>query len=328
MDTRFRTAEDTPDNLARYFLTPTGFTFSDFRASFGEEIAKAVYTNLYKVGCARNSYRQISPVRVLADRNTKKYAFELSDQKLIETVIIKRRTGNTVCLSTQVGCQVRCRFCKSGENGLVRNLSASEMIQQFIFANGNANRIVFMGIGEPLMNYSELIRVIHILRDRNGLDFPTDGISISTVGPIDKLKLLREEHIKIQLVLSLHATDQQTRDYLMPGTARHSINEVISLSMDYGRRHNRKISIAYLLLPGINDRTVDVERLSRWFGGKNVVVNLLRYNGNKTNEFFPASPERISSFMKALEKNSVRVTLRRSLGDSIEAACGQLVPKG
>jgi len=327
METRFRGEYNSPNNLTDFFLNPANYTFRDFSVVFGNDVAKSIYKELYKPTTSHNSFRQIFPVKILTDQFTKKYAFELSDKRQIETVVIKRRTGNTICLSTQVGCPVQCRFCKSGENGLIRNLSTAEIIQQFLFANEKINRIVFMGIGEPLYNYNEIIRAVHILRDRNGLDFPTDGISISTVGPIDKLQMLREEHIKIQLVLSLHATDQETRDYLIPGMSKHSINEVISLTMEYGRRHNRKVSIAYLLLPGINDRRVDSERLSRWFGNKNVIVNLLKYNGKKNYEFRPASVQELNHFKNILEQSNVQVTIRQSMGDSIEAACGELAIK-
>ncbi len=172
-----------------------------------------------------------------------------------------------------------------------------------------------------------MIKSIHILRDRNGLNFPTDGISISTVGPADKLKSLKEEHLKIQLVLSLHATDQRTRDYLIPGMSKYNINEVIASAMEYGRRHKKSISVAYLLLPGINDRKADIENLSKWFSNKNVVMNLLKFNGEKSNEFKSAADEYLKKVKQRLEKNNVKVTIRQSLGTSIKAACGQLVIK-
>jgi len=327
METRVRGECQSLNNLTDFFLTPTNYTFRDFSSAFGNDVAKSIYKTLYNPTYSKKSFKQIFPVNIFTDKVTKKYVFELSDNRKIETVVIKRRTGNTICLSTQVGCPVQCRFCKSGENGLIRNLSTSEIIQQFLFVNEKINRIVFMGIGEPLYNYNELIRAIHILRDRNGLDFPTDGISISTVGPIEKLQMLREEHIKVQLILSLHATDQETRDYLIPGMSTYRINEVIALTMDYGRRHNRKVTIAYLLLPGINDRKADSERLSRWFGNKNVVINLLKYNGKRTHEFRPASAQEFNHFKDHLEQNNVQVTLRHSMGESIEAACGELVIK-
>ncbi len=327
MNNIFRNGHVLPQQLYNFFLTPTNYTFSDFSSSFGIEIAKAVYASLYQLAGEKNNFRQLIPIEYKNDKNTKKYVFQLHDNQRIETVVIKRKTGMTICISTQVGCPIKCKFCKSGENGFIRNLTASEIIQQFLFVNENINRIVFMGIGEPLLNYEELIKSIHILRDRNGLDFPTDGISISTVGPIDKLLLLKDEHIKIQLVLSLHATDQKTRDYLIPGMSKYNINEVLASTMEYGRRHKRKISIAYLLLPGINDRKGDIEKLIRWFSNKNVVVNLMKYNGMKSDKFKYASSRKFEKIKMELEKNNVQVTIRQSMGNSIEAACGELVIK-
>lgn len=327
MKTRNRGGYQSPNTLLDFFLTPTSYTYRDFSAAFGTDVAESIFNALYTSKASQAAFRQIYPVKVLTDQAAKKYVFELSDRRQIETVVIKRLTGNTLCLSTQVGCPVQCRFCRSGENGLVRNLSASEIVQQLLFVDETINRIVFMGIGEPLYNYTEVIQAIHVLRDRKGLDFPTDGISISTVGPIDALRLLREEHIKIQLVLSLHATDQETRDYLIPGMSACSMHEVIALTMEYGRRHNRKISIAYLLLPGINDRQVDSERLIRWFGNKNVIINLLKYNGRRSTLFRSASAQEMACFKDRLEQGRVQVTLRQSMGASIEAACGELVIK-
>lgn len=327
MQNKFRRESASLSRIENYFLNPTNYTFADFNDTFGFETANAVFTSLYKPGRAHPPYRQIVPVAAKSDSNTTKFVFQLFDKRHIETVVIRRRTGKTLCISTQVGCSVRCKFCKSGKNGFIRNLSASEIVQQFIFINQDINRIVFMGIGEPLLNYEQLIRSIHILRDRNGLDFPTDGISISTVGPPEKLVLLRDEHIKIQLVLSLHATEQKTRDYLIPGMARYSINEIISLAMEYGRRHKRKISIAYLLLPGMNNRIEDAEKLIKWFSNKNVIINILQYNGDNISTFKTASRKELENFKNKLESGNVQVTIRQSLGDSIEAACGQLAIK-
>jgi 23S rRNA (adenine2503-C2)-methyltransferase len=228
---------------------PYGFTFDEIHGVIGEHDAKALYTLLYEGGFRKKNHT-IWKKDIVKEADTKKYIFELSDNKCIETVCIKRKTGVTACVSVQVGCPVQCVFCESGRNGLTRNLTASEIVQQIIFLKEPINRIVFMGIGEPLYNYDAVIKAIHILRDRIGMNFPTDGITISTVGPIKYLKRLREEHIKIQLVLSLHATNQKTRNYVIPGMVGNNINETVETALSYSRRHNRKLTIAYLLLPG------------------------------------------------------------------------------
>lgn len=236
---------------------PYGCTFEEIVELLGEKSGRAFFRTLYK----EKPKIQNQTIKVNSIENggdTKKYAFELNDGYCIETVSITRKTGTTVCVSTMVGCPIGCTFCESGSNGFIRNLSASEIVQQVILMKDKINRIVFMGMGEPLLNYDTLIKAIHILRDRNGLDFPTDGITISTVGPLKELKKLREEHIKIQLTLSLHATTQAVRDRLIPNMKGQDIGKIVESVLSYSERHNRKITIAYLLIPGVNDKSSDV----------------------------------------------------------------------
>jgi 23S rRNA (adenine2503-C2)-methyltransferase len=215
-------------------------------------------------------------------------------------------------------------FLRVRQKGLIRNLSASEIVQQVVFLKDSINRIVFMGIGEPLYNYDAVIRAIHILRDRNGLDFPTDGITISTVGPVNWLKKLREEHIKIQLVLSLHAADQKTRDHIIPGMKGNDINETVKTALSYSKRHNRKLTIAYLLLPGINDKYSDIKQLVEWFKHENVMINLLEYNQTNHTILKAANRKGIEGFKNDLENHGLEVKIRSSHGRNIKAACGQL----
>jgi 23S rRNA (adenine2503-C2)-methyltransferase len=305
---------------------PFGFTFNEMNGFIGEHDARALYTLLYK----NNSRKKIHTIwvkNIIKDADTKKYVFELSDDKCIETVCIKRKTGISACVSTQVGCPVQCAFCESGKNGLIRNLTASEIVQQIVFLKEPINRIVFMGIGEPLYNYDALIKAIHILRDRNGMDFPTDGITVSTVGPIKLLKQLREEHIKIQLVLSLHATDQKTRNSIIPGMSGNNINETVQTALSYSKRHNRKLIIAYLLLSGINDKYTDIKQLVEWFKHENVMINLLEYNQTNCTIFKKANKKDIERFKNNLENYGLEVKTRASHGRTIKAACGQLASK-
>ena len=192
---------------------PYGFTYKEMSEVIGENEAKALYEELYKQ-LPRKKNLSMLVKNICKSSDTEKYVYELKDNKYIETVFIKRRDGGTVCVSTQVGCPVGCIFCESGRNGFVRNLTSSEIVQQIILLRRKVNRIVFMGMGEPLFNYDNLIKAIHILRDRYGLNFPTDGITISTVGPVDQLKKLREEHLKIQLTISLHPSPPTPRPRL------------------------------------------------------------------------------------------------------------------
>ena len=226
-----------------------------------------------------------------------------------------------------VGCPVGCIFCASGENGFVRNLTPSEIVQQVILVKGKVNRIVFMGMGEPLFNYDNVIKSIHILRDRKGINFPTDGITISTTGPLPQMKKLREEHLKIQLTLSLHATNQHTRDSIMPHMKGYDIDEVVQSVLSYSDRHNRSVTIAYLLIPGINDRENDVKQLGKWFRDKNVLINLLQYNETDCKAVRRPNKQELVAFRDKLNKSGLTVKIRESRGGNIKAACGQLVSR-
>lgn len=313
-------------NIVDIINDPFGFTFNEIAGIIGERNSCALFSSLYKSNLPKRIHT-IWIKEIVKDTDTQKYIYELFDQKCIETVCIKRRTGITACVSTQVGCPVKCAFCESGKNGLLRNLTVSEIVQQIHFLKEPINRIVFMGIGEPLYNYDALIKAIHILRDRNGLDFPTDGITISTVGPIKMLRKLREEHIKIQLVLSLHATNQKVRNTLIPGMSGNDIKETVEAVLSYSKRHNRKLTIAYLVLPGINDTYSDIKQLVEWFKHENVMINLLEHNQANQLVFKDVCRKKVEHFKNKLEDNGLEVKIRVSHGRKINAACGQLVSK-
>ena len=302
---------------------PYGFTYKEMSEVIGENEAKALYEELYKQ-LPRKKNLSMLVKNICKSSDTEKYVYELKDNKYIETVFIKRRDGGTVCVSTQVGCPVGCIFCESGRNGFVRNLTSSEIVQQIILLRRKVNRIVFMGMGEPLFNYDNLIKAIHILRDRYGLNFPTDGITISTVGPVDQLKKLREEHLKIQLTISLHAATQSARNRIIPHMRIYAIEDVVKQALSYSERHNRKIVFAYLLLPGINDRPSDVRQLAKWFRGKKVMINVLQYNPTSNSRIKAPQKREIVAFKHQLEQAGLEVTIRVSHGRKINAACGQL----
>jgi len=305
---------------------PYGFTFSEVSDVLGEQDAEKLYRDLY-FRSNNQRYRTIKIKEIFRGPDTQKYAFELSDGYCIETVSIKRKTGTTVCVSTMIGCPVGCIFCASGENGFIRNLTPSEIVQQVVLVSGRVNRIVFMGMGEPLFNYDNVIKAIHILRDRKGLNFPTDGITLSTAGPLPQMKRIREEHLKIQLTLSLHATNQRTRNYIMPHMKGYDIEEVVQSTISYSERHNRTVTIAYLLIPGLNDRISDIKQLGRWFRGKNVLINLLQYNETNCKVIKRPNKQELVAFRDKLNDVGLTVKIRESRGGSIKAACGQLVSK-
>lgn len=254
-----------------------------------------------------------------------KFVFGLPDGGAIEAVRIRRRTGMTACVSSQVGCAFGCTFCASGRLGLQRQLRSGEIVQQALELGPRINRLVFMGIGEPLHNYDEVLRAIRILRDRRGLGLRSSGVTISTIGIPKRLRQLREEHLKINLTISLHATTDEVRHQLIPGARAFSIEEVVEASQRWADRHNRTVTYVYLLLPGINDRDADADRLVAMLRGRRARVNLMRWNpvlGGPT--FRRVDDRRLTSFKQRLVRHEVPTVVRDTQGRDIDAACGQL----
>lgn len=255
---------------------------------------------------------------------SQKILFGLDDGFAVETVLIRRRDGHTACISSQVGCAFACRFCASGQAGLKRNLRAGEIVEQVVQLGPKVNRIVFMGIGEPLNNYDGVLGAIRIMRDRRGMSFPTTGITLSTIGIPKALKSLREEHLAINLTISLHATTQEVRDRLIPGARKHPIADVVAHALSWAERHNRVVTFVYLLLPGLNDSAADADRLVRMMAGKPARVNLMRWNP-VDGIALERTPDRTLTFFRdRLDRAGVPVVVRDTQGRDISAACGQL----
>lgn len=263
--------------------------------------------------------------RTTPGRMSTKFLFALPDGDAIEAVRIQRRTGTTACVSSQVGCAFGCTFCASGKLGLRRHLRAGEIVQQVLDLGRRINRIVFMGIGEPLHNDDQVLAAIRILRDRRGLALPTSGITISTIGIPAKLRRLREEHLKINLTISLHATTDEVRRQLIPGARTTTIVDVVDASQSWARRHNRTVTYVYLLLPGINDTRQDAQRLLGLLSGARARVNLMRWNPVLGGDTYRRIDDRgLTSFKRRLEAGGLDVTVRDTQGGDIDAACGQL----
>eukprot|EP00873_Tetraselmis_striata_P032628 jgi/Tetstr1/452892/TSEL_039928.t1 len=260
------------------------------------------------------------------DRGTRseKFLFALPDGYAIETVLIRRRDGYTACVSSQVGCAFACRFCASGQAGLKRNLSAGEIVEQIVRLGPRVNRIVFMGIGEPLNNYDNVLKAIRILRDRSGLALPASGMTISTIGIPRALRALREEHLKINLTISLHATTQETRAALIPGAKKHDIGEVNARALSWAERHSRIVTFVYLVLPGINDTHADLDRLCAMFAGQPARINLMRWNPVDGVALRRTDDHTLAAFRHGLERAGIPVVVRDTQGRDITAACGQL----
>lgn len=270
----------------------------------------------------------------LADRliskidGTEKYLFRLADGNVIESVLMRYHHGNSVCISSQVGCRMGCRFCASTIGGLTRNLSASEMLEQVYriqrITGERVSNLVVMGTGEPLDNYENLVCFIRLLSDERGLNISQRNITVSTCGLVEKIRQLAEEQLQITLALSLHASSQEKRRILMPVAYKYELDDVLEACRFYFSQTGRRLTFEYSLVGGVNDKDEDARALAALLGGMNCHVNLIPVNPIRERDF--VQPERSVSeaFKNKLEKNHINVTIRREMGRDINGACGQL----
>lgn len=265
---------------------------------------------------------------------TTKYLFRLSDGECIESVLMKYRHGNTLCISSQVGCRMGCRFCASTIGGRVRNLLPSEMLGQVIAARRlsgeRVSGIVMMGIGEPLDNYDNVVRFLHLVNHPDGVGIGYRHISLSTCGLVDGIRRLAKEALPITLSVSLHAATDEARDEIMPVNRRYPIAELLSACCDYYAVTGRRISFEYALIAGKNDTEADARRLAtllrRTVGadGAPVHINLIRVNAVRETGFSGTSAKAAAAFAARLTAFGMNATVRRRLGSDVNAACGQL----
>lgn len=259
---------------------------------------------------------------------TQKYLFELGDGNVIESVLMKYKHGNSVCISSQVGCKMGCRFCASTIGGLERSLSASEMLTQIYEIQKNSNErvsnVVVMGTGEPLDNYDNLLKFIKILTDENGLNISQRNITVSTCGIVPRMKQLAEEELQITLALSLHATTNEKRKVLMPVANKYNLKEVMEACKYYFNKTGRRITFEYSLVGGVNDTEEDARELIDLVRGMNCHINLIPVNPIKERDFVQSNKKVIDNFKNKLEKCQINVTIRREMGRDIDGACGQL----
>lgn len=264
------------------------------------------------------------------DETVAKFLFELSDGNKIETVVMKHDYGNGLCISTQVGCNMGCKFCESGKLKKIRNLTSAEMVEQVITAlseiKNGISHIVVMGIGEPFDNYDNLVRFIDIVTDQRGLDIGSRHITVSTCGIVPKITEYLNRDNQSNLAISLHAADSETRSKIMPINSAYDISEIIS-AIKKSDNIKKKITFEYIMLDGINDGIDDANRLCDLLYGINCYVNLIPYNATSNSTFKASSKEKIAAFYDILKKRKTKVTIRREFGASINAACGQLRSK-
>ncbi len=281
--------------------------------------------------CARRySYTALKPVgvRESAIDGTKKFLFELADGNVVESVWMRYRHGNSVCISSQVGCRMGCRFCASTLGGLVRSLQPSEMLDQVYavqkITGERISNVVVMGIGEPLDNYGNLLTFLGILTDENGLHISQRSVTVSTCGIVPKMKRLAEEKLQITLALSLHGTTDEKRRRLMPIANQYSIEELMKACGYYFKLTGRRITFEYSLVGGVNDTDEDAEQLAALARPLSCHVNLIPVNPVREREYVSPPGERVRAFRAMLEKHKVNATVRREMGRDIEGACGQL----
>ncbi len=276
------------------------------------------------------TYTSLEPVRVQESKldGTKKFLFRLSDGNVVESVWMKYKHGNSVCISSQVGCRMGCRFCASTLDGWERNLLPSEMLDQIyaitLLTGERVSNVVVMGTGEPLDNYDNLLRFIRLLTDENGLHISQRNVTVSTCGIVPKMKRLAEERLQITLALSLHAGTDEKRRELMPVAERYSIAELMEACRYYFERTGRRITFEYSLVGGVNDTQEDAEELTKLAKPLNCHVNLIPVNPIKERNYVQSDAGSVRAFQNKLEKNKINGTIRREMGRDIDGACGQL----
>ena len=266
---------------------------------------------------------------------TVKYLYRLYDGETVESVLMKYKHGNTVCISSEVGCPMGCAFCASTIGGMTRKLLPSEMLSQVISTERDSgervSNIVMMGIGEPLDNYANVIKFLRLVGSADGLNKGYRHISLSTCGIVDKIYALADEGFPITLSISLHAADDETRTSLMPVNKRWNIEQLLTACGDYFKKTGRRISFEYTLVSGKNDSAADAEKLAsvlkKYCRDMPLHVNLIPVNNVTERGFIPTDRASVDAFAKTLEENKITATVRRRLGSDIDASCGQLRAK-
>ena len=289
---------------------------SDLSKDLRARLAAEYYITSPEIAC-----KQVSKLD-----GTTKYLWRLSDGNCIETVLMSYHHGNTVCISSQVGCRMGCKFCASTVAGKVRDLRASEMLDQVLFTRLDSGReisnIVLMGIGEPLDNRETVLRFLQLVNHPDGLNIGMRHISLSTCGIVPGIDALAQEDLQLTLSVSLHAPDSETRSRIMPVNRSYDVEELFAACHRYFQKTGRRISFEYAMIDGVNDNDWQADLLAKKIRGMPGHVNLIPLNDVTESEFKPS--RRVAAFQKRLESHGITATVRRSLGGDIDASCGQL----
>ena len=277
----------------------------------------------YEIRRVEMEKRQISKID-----GTNKFLFCLKDGNMVESVLMKYKHGNSVCISSQVGCRMGCRFCASTLDGLERNLTPSEMLRQVYqiqkITGERVSNIVIMGTGEPLDNYDNFLKFIHMVSDEHGLNISQRNITASTCGIVPNIRRLAEEKLQITLALSLHGSNQEKRRSLMPVANKYELHEVLEACDYYFEKTGRRITFEYSLVHGVNDTPEDAKELMGILKDRNCHLNLIPVNPIKERNHEKPDKKSAENFKNKLEKNGINVTIRREMGSDIDGACGQL----
>ena len=260
--------------------------------------------------------------------NTVKYLYGLPDGEAVETVLMEYKHGNSLCISTQVGCRQGCAFCASTIGGLVRCLEPHEILEEVMFSQIDSGKqisnIVLMGIGEPLDNFDNVVKFLELVNHPDGMNIGMRHISLSTCGITEKFDKLAELNLQLTLSVSLHAPDDETRSKIMPANHGRGVDELMECCRRYYEKTGRRISFEYIMIDGVNDTQYHAELLSKRARYVGAHVNLIPMNHVEESRFQPSTQGHIKAFVKVLEDNGVNVTVRRKLGGDVEASCGQL----
>ena len=331
------------------FMNIFDMTYKKFCDFFTEKVekisrAEAVMTAIYRDGADSLEKLSVSDkIKTLLAENFEfptlecidisdgetavKYLFRLSDGNLVETVLMRHEYGGSVCVSTQAGCNMGCRFCRSGRLKKIRNLTAGEIVQQVLFVKKHTpslTGISVMGIGEPLDNSDNVMDFVDIMLYPKGLAFAPRKITVSTCGLVPEINKMTENRFPCNLAVSLHAPNDALRSELMPVNKSYPLNVLIESVKNFSEKLNKRVALEYVMIKNVNDSTENAAELASLIGDSSLYVNIIRYNSSDGDIYDCSDFEQIMRFYDVLKKNSISVTMRRELGSSVNAACGQL----
>ncbi len=292
-------------------------------------------TNIKKeiIDMLKNDFdiKTVSITKVERDVDVNKYLFKLKDDEKVEAVLMNHIYGNSLCISTQVGCNMGCKFCESGRLKKVRNLETHEMIEQILLVEEECGKrishVVVMGIGEPFDNYDNLVKFIEIINNPKGLELGSRHITVSTCGVVPKIKEFMKLPYQVNLAISLHAPNNEIRNSIMPINKAYPIEVLMATLNEYIKETNRRVTFEYILLDGVNDSDKCAKELADLVKEMNCYINLIPYNETNNISYKRTKSLNISRFYDILKKNRINVTIRREYGSNISAACGQLRSK-